>query len=145
VLFSREYHEKNTCARVRRRICAVLRFYSPCVAARWAELKPSQWTGTNSAAVAHQHRSFTPPTKSFAIGKEPRGIAFDGANVWVVNQGYNLKVDGSVTKLNSANGATLGIFPVGHHPSTAAFDGANIWVANTHDNTVTELRAKDGA
>jgi len=145
VLFSREYHEKNTCARVRRRICAVLRFYSPCVAARWAELKPSQWTGTNSAAVAHQHRSFTPPTKSFAIGKEPRGIAFDGANIWVVNQGYNLKVDGSVTKLNSANGATLGIFPVGHHPSTAAFDGANIWVANTHDNTVTELRAKDGA
>jgi hypothetical protein len=145
VLFSREYHEKNTCARVRRRICAVLRFYSPCVAARWAELKPSQWTGTNSAAVAHQHRSFTPPTKSFAIGKEPRGIAFDGANVWVVNQGYNLKVDGSVTKLNSANGATLGIFPVGHHPSTAAFDGANIWVANTHDNTVSKLRAKDGA
>ena len=145
MLFSREYHEKNTCARVRRRICAVLRFYSPCVAARWAELKPSQWTGTNSAAVAHQHRSFTPPTKSFAIGKEPRGIAFDGANVWVVNQGYNLKVDGSVTKLNSANGATLGIFPVGHHPSTAAFDGANIWVANTHDNTVSKLRAKDGA
>jgi hypothetical protein len=185
VLFSREYHEKNTCARVRRRICAVLRFYSPCVAARWAELKPSQWTGTNSAAVAHQHRSFTPPTKSFAIGKEPRGIAFDGANlwvanrddnnltelrssdgvvvrtvavrgapdgvifdganIWVVNQGYNLKVDGSVTKLNSANGETLGIFPVGHHPSTAGFDAANIWVANTHGNTVTKLRAKDGA
>jgi DNA-binding beta-propeller fold protein YncE len=72
-------------------------------------------------------------------------VIFDGANIWVVNQGYNLKVDGSVTKLNSANGATLGIFPVGHHPSTAAFDGANIWVANTHDNTVTELRAKDGA
>jgi DNA-binding beta-propeller fold protein YncE len=101
--------------------------------------------GTNSAAVAHQHRSFTPPTKSFAIAKEPRGIAFDGANIWVVNQGYNLKVDGSVTKLNSANGATLGIFPVGHHPSTAAFDGANIWVDNTHDNTVNKLRAKDGA
>jgi hypothetical protein len=32
----------------------------------------------NSAPVAHQHRCFTPPTKSFAIGKEPRGIAFDG-------------------------------------------------------------------
>jgi DNA-binding beta-propeller fold protein YncE len=77
--------------------------------------------------------------------RQRAGIAFDGANIWVVNQGYNLKVDGSVTKLNSANGATLGIFPVGHHPSTAAFDGANIWVANTHDNTVTELRAKDGA
>jgi DNA-binding beta-propeller fold protein YncE len=104
-------------------------------------------------------RSCCPPapkfytaTKPFAIGKEPRGIAFDGANlwvanrddnnltelrasdgvvvrtvavrrarwcdfdganIWVVNQGYNLKVDGSVTKLNSANGATLGIFPVG--------------------------------
>jgi hypothetical protein len=137
-------------------------------------------------------RSCCPPapkfyasTKSFAIGKEPRGIAFDGANlwvanrddnnltelrssdgvvvrtvavrgapdgvifdganIWVVNQGYNLKVDGSVTKLNSANGETLGIFPVGHHPSTAGFDAANIWVANTHGNTVTKLRAKDGA
>jgi hypothetical protein len=83
--------------------------------------------------------------RTVAVRGAPDGVIFDGANIWVVNQGYNLKVDGSVTKLNSANGATLGIFPVGHHPSTAGFDAANIWVANTHGNTVTKLRAKDGA
>ena len=139
----------------------------------------------NSAPVARQRRSFTPPTKSFTVGNGPRGIAFDGTNlwvansadntvtelrasdgavvrtvavktapdgvlfdgtnIWVVNQGRDPKVAGSVTKLNPANGATLGNFPVGQHPSTAAFDGVNIWVANTHDNTVTKLRAKDGA
>src|SRR5580704_6974042 len=38
-------------------------------------------------------RSCCPPapkfyasTKSFAIGKEPRGIAFDGANLWVASR-----------------------------------------------------------
>src|SRR5437762_1056318 len=36
-------------------------------------------------------------------------------------------------------------FPVGHSPVYLAFDGANIWVTNSDDNTVTKLRASDGA
>jgi hypothetical protein len=54
--------------------------------------------------------------RTVAVRGAPDGVIFDGANIWVVNQGYNLKVDGSVTKLNPANGATLGIFPVGAAP-----------------------------
>jgi hypothetical protein len=36
-------------------------------------------------------------------------------------------------------------FAVGTSPLGVAFDGANIWVANVHSNTVTKLRASDGA
>ena len=36
-------------------------------------------------------------------------------------------------------------FAVGSGPQGVAFDGANIWVANNTSNTVTKLRASDGA
>jgi hypothetical protein len=36
-------------------------------------------------------------------------------------------------------------FPVGNSPEGVAFDGANIWVTNVGSNTVTKLRASDGA
>src|SRR5215471_11278561 len=36
-------------------------------------------------------------------------------------------------------------FPVGTSPVAVTFDGANIWVVNAFDNTVTKLRANDGA
>jgi len=36
-------------------------------------------------------------------------------------------------------------FPVGTSPGAVTFDGANIWVSNQFDNTVTKLRANDGA
>jgi hypothetical protein len=73
-------------------------------------------------------------------GAEPSGIAFDGANLWVINNGSN-----NVTKIRPRDGATLGIFGVGNQPWNAAFDGASIWITNTGDNTVTRLQASDGA
>ena len=36
-------------------------------------------------------------------------------------------------------------FKVGSGPGGVAFDGANIWVANEYSNSVTKLRASDGA
>ncbi len=36
-------------------------------------------------------------------------------------------------------------YKVGNSPSALAFDGENMWVANSGDNTVTKLRAYDGA
>jgi len=36
-------------------------------------------------------------------------------------------------------------FGVGPFPPGATFDGVNLWVANATDNTVTKLRANDGA
>lgn len=79
-------------------------------------------------------------TASFPVGASLTGMAFDGANLWVVTTGIN-----SVVKLRTSDGAILGTFSVGHVPGYAAFDGANIWVTKLHDNTVSKLRASDGA
>jgi hypothetical protein len=65
----------------------------------------------NSAPVAHQHRSFTLPTKSFVIGKEPRGIAFDGAKLWVANRDEN-----NVTELRASDGLWFEPSPCGARP-----------------------------
>ena len=61
-------------------------------------------------------------------------VAFDGANIWVTNEG-----DNTVTKLRGADGANLGTFPVGHYPRGVAFDGANIWVTSYFDGSVSKL------
>ena len=78
-------------------------------------------------------------TAQFSVGTGPRGIAFDGASIWVANSGSN-----NVTKLRANDGASLGIFAVGNIPNSIAFDGANIWVANSGTSNVTKLRANDG-
>ena len=48
-------------------------------------------------------------------------------------------------KLRLSDGHHLGTFNVGQNPRAVAFDGVHMWVANTADNTVTKLRAVDGA
>lgn len=78
---------------------------------------------------------------TFSVGPGPTGIAFDGANIWVAN------FSGSdVTKLRAFDGACVGTctFAVGSQPTGIAFDGVNIWVSG-NNNTVTKLRASDGA
>jgi len=74
----------------------------------------------------------------------PAALAFDGTNMWVVNQGSDTQ-NGSVMKIRAADNAVLGTFPVGHTAQGIAYDGANVWVTNFDDNTVTRLRASDGA
>jgi DNA-binding beta-propeller fold protein YncE len=78
--------------------------------------------------------------QSFPVGHGPRGVACDGANIWIVNS-----ADNTVTKLRASDGALQGTFAVGDSPAEDTFDGANIWVTNSYDNTVTKLRASDGA
>ncbi|MGA8763019.1 MAG: hypothetical protein WB562_09160 [Candidatus Sulfotelmatobacter sp.] len=78
-------------------------------------------------------------TTSFAVGTNPRGVCFDGANIWVANYGSN-----TVTKLAANDGTVLGTFNVGTAPANVAFDGANVWVTNFGSNNVTKLRASDG-
>ena len=75
-------------------------------------------------------------SSAFSVGAGPRGMAFDGDNIWVTNSGSN-----SVTKLHASNGAVQGTFSVGDSPRGVAFDGVNIWVANYGSGTV----AFDGA
>jgi len=76
---------------------------------------------------------------TFEAGGGPYNVAFDGANIWVTNNGSK-----SVSKLRASDGKTLGTFAVGNIPIGIAFDGANIWVANSSSGTVTKLRASDG-
>ena len=78
--------------------------------------------------------------QTFAVGNQPSGVAFDGANVWVTNL-----FSGTVTKLRAGDGALQGTFAVGSSPSGVAFDGTHIWVTNNGSANVTKLRASDGA
>ena len=97
------------------------------------------WAGGNPLKIALLKWYPANKTTSFKVGKQPLGVAFDGANIWVTNND-----DATVSKLRASDGADLGTFNVGGAPMGVAFDGANIWVANSFDNTVTKLRASDG-
>src|SRR6516162_9031409 len=89
-------------------------------------------------ALLHWYNANQTPT-TFTAGAKPFGIAFDGANMWIADNGNN-----KVTKLRVTDGFSLGSFTVGSAPTTLAFDGANIWVANINSNNVTKLRGSDG-
>ena len=73
----------------------------------------------------------------FFVGYEPYGVAFDGANMWVVS-------DAGVTKLRAADGANLGTFDPGFkgEANEVAFDGNYIWVT-TFLGDVFKLLASD--
>ncbi|HEX6043313.1 MAG TPA: hypothetical protein VFZ22_02405 [Pyrinomonadaceae bacterium] len=63
------------------------------------------------------------------VGIDPRGIAFDGVNMWIANSGNKF-----VTKLRGSDGAFLGNFNIAiniGNPSKVAFDGANMWVTTS--------------
>jgi DNA-binding beta-propeller fold protein YncE len=73
---------------------------------------------------------------TFAAG-QPLGIAFDGANMWIANQGT-----GTVSKLRASDGTVLGTFTVGLEPYGVVFDGEDVWVSGAI--AIFELRASDG-
>jgi DNA-binding beta-propeller fold protein YncE len=69
----------------------------------------------------------------------PAGAVFTGSNVWITDFGdYTLK------KLNS-DGSIAQSVSVGAGPEFPAYDGRNIWVPNSSDNSMTVVRASDGA
>jgi hypothetical protein len=76
---------------------------------------------------------------NLTVGNGPQGLAFDGANMWVVINGDNV-----VKKIRVSDSAIIGTYAVGTGPSRIVFDGVNVWVSNTGSNTVTKLRASDG-
>ncbi len=78
--------------------------------------------------------------QSYPVGNLPVGIAFDGTNLWVANEGA-----ATVTKLRSADGSLVGTYPVGVKPVAIAYDGASIWVANSGSDNVSRLHAADGS
>ena len=90
------------------------------------------------------HGQNKPKMTTYTVGLEPRGICFDGTNIWVVNQLSNRFTNGSVTKLRVSDGKILGTYAVGAEPYAICFDDTNIWVTNSGSDSVTKLRASDG-
>lgn len=98
------------------------------------------WTvsgSSNSVSIITPGSPFTVTT----IGgfNQPRGILFDGANMWVTNEG-----NGTLVKLN-ANGGIMKTVQVGNQPRFPIYDGTNIWVPCHGSSVVTVVRAVDGA
>ena len=76
----------------------------------------------------------------FNFGGQPYNLAFDGTNIWAA---YS---DGNLRKIRASDGTLLGTFARGGNGARfIAFDGFNIWVTNPNENTVTKVRASDGA
>jgi len=100
---------------------------------------PLLWVIISPQARAISPQAADVVVQKFRAGNGPIGLAFDGANIWAVNQN-----DRTVTKLRASDGTNLGTFGVGQTPQAAAYDGTDIWVTNYFDGTVTELRASDG-
>lgn len=72
----------------------------------------------------------------------PRGLLYDGANVWASNYGS----PGTVTKVQSSTGTVLGTFAVGPNPVGLTFDGQYVWVANSLNyGGVSKVLATTGA
>jgi len=69
----------------------------------------------------------------------PYGMLYDGANVWITDNsaGTLLKLDGV--------GAVLQTVTVGALPSHPVFDGANIWTPSFGPQSVSVVRASNGA
>jgi YVTN family beta-propeller protein len=109
-----------------------------------AMVTAEQTPGSTRAAVhALTPTHGSPPTmtpRTYRVGVNPEGVAFDGTSIWVTNLGSN-----TVTKITVATGAVVGTYRVGDRPQGVVFDGTNIWVANFASNTVTKLVAATGA
>ena len=80
--------------------------------------------------------SVTTVTNGFT---SPYGIVFDGTGMWVTDLAAN-----TFLKLDS-NAAIVQTVAVGHEPTYPAFDGHNFWVPNHNDDSLTVVRASDGA
>jgi hypothetical protein len=98
------------------------------------------WTANtfNVSIVSLNPVSVTTVASGFVF---PKGILYDGANIWLTDQGG---LPGSLFKLDSG-GAVIQTTSVGSNPRYPVFDGTNIWVPNNSSNSVTVVRASTGA
>lgn len=100
----------------------------------------SVWATDNNGGVVRKIRASDGLLLgTFSAGPDPRGMAFDGVNVWVAS------FDGTVRKLRGSDGVLLGTSTVANGSTDLVYDGSSIWVSSFSSDTVTRLRASDGA
>src|SRR5215471_87064 len=100
------------------------------------------WTANNGSSVSIVTPGPAIPwtVTTVATGfSAPNGALYDGASVWVTDANA-----GTLLKLDSA-GAILQTVTVGSTPQIPVFDGTNIWVPNNSSNSVSVVRASNGA
>jgi len=104
----------------------------------FATLGPSLIRGPNPMQVAllRWYPVISTPM-SLTVGAKPQAIAFDGANIWVVNH-----EDDTVSVLRANSGEQVMTVTTDTEPEDIAFDGVNMWVLNIMNITV--VRASDG-
>jgi hypothetical protein len=95
------------------------------------------WTANASGSISRYNLNGAVTT--FTSGfTNPRGILFDGTDLWVTDSG-----DNSLKKVN-LGGAVVQTITVGTGPRYLAFDGVNLWVPNFGSDSVTVVRASTG-
>ena len=93
--------------------------------------------GSNQVTVLNFNGSLV---MNFAVGKQPVGIAFDGTNMWVANQGGN-----KVWKINATTFATAAKVSVPTGPRGVIYGvGAGtpyVWAVSSSTGTLTQINA----
>jgi YVTN family beta-propeller protein len=99
------------------------------------------WTANDSGSVSIVTPGPTVPWSAATVSvgfSSLHGVLYDGANIWVTD------LAGTLLKLDSG-GAVLQTVTVGMGPFHPLFDGTNIWVPNSGSNSVSVVRASNGA
>ena len=120
-------------------IIDIVGFYVPSTSGPAGATGPTGAAGPGSASCIELIRwdKCNKPTATITGLNGPAGVAFDGTNIWVTNQG-----SGTVSKINPSTNtvtATVTVGSFGSGPSGVAFDGTNIWVTNRGSGTVSKI------
>jgi sugar lactone lactonase YvrE len=110
------------------------------------------WTANRDGTVSIVTPGATLPwTVTTTAGgyQVPMGILHDGANIWITDPQFldrpdQLPVPGTLLKL-SGTGGVLQTVTVGSNPAFPIFDASNIWVPNSAEDSVSVVRASNGA
>ncbi len=83
-----------------------------------------------------------PVGPGYPRGSGQRGMAFDGNNVWVVNNSWD---GNSISKIDTRTNAVVATTTLGTNPYGAAFDGTYLWVGNFSDNNLSKIDVRTNA
>lgn len=68
------------------------------------------------------------------VGKDPRGVAFDGTYIWACSRGSQ-----TISKVDVTSNNIKATISVGYKPTAVAFGSTHIWVCNSGDDTISKI------
>ncbi|MBN1963740.1 MAG: TIR domain-containing protein, partial [Anaerolineae bacterium] len=93
-----------------------------------------------AAADAELERLFS-STGAVPVGNGPRGLAWDGLHLWVINS------DNTLWKIDPADGEVLATVALGDgaFPTAVLWDGTGVWVANQLGDAIQRIDPATGS